>query len=204
MTKSIKIVIAVAAIVLFPVMLISFFYALGVDNLAFLPFSSGAQMKYVDDYVDKLNDRNVDIIFYQHDPNGPSNLKARRINALNDQGLNLDLYQNCSHHVLVLYDFDGSLNLSTSDIQYIFQLYNNQNFRIVYLGTYKYPLLQEYGLISSVPKSGTKSYITWSNYSFPGFADDPVSVPVSEGLTDEELVVYTMVMEFAQKDLYWN
>ena len=65
-------------------------------------------------------------------------------------------------------------------------------------------MLQEYGLISSVPKAGTKSYITWSNYSFPGFADDPVSVPVSEGLTDEELVVYTMVMEFAQKDLYWN
>lgn len=204
MTKSIKIAIAIAAIVLLPTIFICLAYALGIDNLAFLPGSSGLQTKYVDDYVEKLNNKNIDIIFYQHDPNGPASLKARRINALNDQGLNLDRYQNCSHHVLVLYDLDGSLELSTSDIQYVFELYNKKDFRIVYLGTDKFPLLQEYGLVSTVPKAGTKSYITWSNYSFPGFADDPVSVPVTDGLTDEELIVYTMVMEFAQKDLYWN
>lgn len=204
MTKSVKIAIAVAAIALLPVMIFSLIYVLGIDNVAFMPYSSDAQYKYVEEYTDKLNNRNVDIIFYRHDPNGPSNLKARRINALNDQGLNLDPYQNCSYHVLVLYDLDGSLELSTSDIQYVFELYNQKGFRIVYLGTDKFPLLQEYGLISSVPKAGTKSYITWSNYSYPGFADDPVTVPVTEGLSDEELVVYTMVMEFAQKDLYWN
>ena len=195
---------AIAAIVLLPVLIISLVYVLGIDNVAFMPYSSEAQYKYVEDYAEKLNNRNVDIIFYQHDPNGPSNLKARRINALNDQGLNLEPFQNCSCHVLVLYDLDGSLNLSTNDIQYIYDLYNHKGFRIVYLGTSKYPLLQEYGLISSLPKEGTKSYITWSHYSFPGFADDPVSMPITSGLTDEEVIVYTMVMEFAQKDLYWN
>ena len=204
MTKSMKILLAVIAIVLVPLLIFLLSYKIGIDNVSFIPESPEAQRKYVEDYMEKLNERNIDIIFYQHDPNGPSNLKARRINALNDQGLNLDLYQNCSRHVLVLYDLDGSLNLSTNDIQYIYELYSHKEFRIVYLGTSKYSLLQEYGFISSIPEAGTKSYITWTNYSYAGFADDPISMPITSGLTDEEVTVYTMLMEFAQKDLFWN
>ena len=39
-----------------------------------------------------------------------------------------------------------------------------------------------------------------------GFADDPILLPgnVEEDLTKNEVIVYTMMMELAQKDIYWS
>lgn len=199
----------IALLGLLPIIVFIVIYTQAGGTVAFLPVSGEAQWKYVREYTDKLNNRNADIIFYQHDPNGPDNLKARRVNALNEQGLNLDMYQNCSSHVLILYDLDGSLDLSVHDTQVICDLLNNKGFRIIYLGTEHYPILAEYGIISSVPEKGTKSYISLDTkngghlYS-AGFADDPVSMPIIEGLTDEQKLVFTMVMELAQKDIFWS
>lgn len=199
----------IALLGLLPIIVFIVIYTQAGGTAAFLPFSDEAQWKYMREYTDKLNNRNADIIFYQHSPNGPDNLKARRVNALNEQGLNLDMYKNCSSHALILYDLDGSLDLSVHDMQVICDLLYNKGFRIIYLGTDHYQILAEYGIIHSVPKEGTKSYISFINktggqFYDSGFADDPVSMPIVNGLTDEQELVFTMVMELAQKDIFWS
>ena len=200
---------AIALLGLLPIIVFLVIYTQGGGLTAFLPYSDEAQWKYMREYTDKLNNRNADIIFYQHSPNGPDNLKARRVNALTDQALNLDAFQDYSYHVLVLYDLDGSLDLSVRDTQVLWDLFENKGFRIIYLGTEHYQILAEYGLISSVPKEGTRSYITFLNktgghFSDAGFADDPISMPIVNGITDEQKLVFTMVMELAQKDIFWS
>ncbi|MDY6339008.1 MAG: hypothetical protein SPL61_05175 [Saccharofermentans sp.] len=205
--KRVRTGVIIALLVLVPAIVVTIMYVQGMDKSALIPFSRNAQVDYVEQYTDKLNARNADIIFYKKDPIGPSNFKARRVNALNDLGLKLDQYNN-PYHVLVLNDLDGGLNLTVSEIQAIIRLYDS-GFRIIYLGTAKMSMLAEYGVISSVPKAGTKSVISFkkgTNGSFKadGFADDPISMPISDGLTDEEVIIYTMVMELAQKDIYWT
>lgn len=204
-----KAAMGIALLGLLPIIAFIVIFTLGGGTTAFLPVADEAQWKYVREYTDKLNNRNADIIFYKHAPNGPDNLKARRVNALNDQGLNLDLYQDCAYHVLILYDWDGTLDLTVSDMQKIQKLMVNDGFRIIYLGTEHYQTLFEGGVISSVPKENTKSLITFYNKSGicnfdPGFADDPVSMPIVNGITDEQKLVFTMVMELAQKDIFWS
>ena len=204
-----KVAMAIALLALLPIIVFLVIYSLGGGLTAFLPYSDEAQKKYVREYTDRLNSRNADIIFYQHSPNGPDNLKARRVNALTEQALNLDAFQNSSSHVLILYDLDGSLDLSVKDTQVLWDLFSNKGFRIIYLGTEHYQILAEYGIISSVPKEGTRSYITFmtktgGHFSDAGFADDPISMPIVNGITDEQKLVYTMVMELAQKEIFWS
>ena len=120
--------------------------------------------------------------------------------------LKLDQYNN-PYHVLVLNDLDGKLGLTVEEIQAIIRLYDS-GFRIIYLGS-GFARLAEYGVISDVPKAGTKSTFTFKHggngrFIADGFADDPISMPISDGLTDEEVIIYTMVMELAQKDIYWT
>ena len=204
-----KAAMGIALLGLLPIIAFIVIFSLGGGTLAFLPSSDAAQWKYMRDYTDKLNNRNADIIFYKHNPNGPDNLKARRVNALNDQGLSLDYYQDYAYHVLILYDLDGSLELTVSDMQKIQKLMMNNGFRIIYLGTDHYQMLYEGGVISEMPKEIKKSYITFYNKSGircsdNGFADDPISMPIVSGLTDEQEIVFTMVMELAQKELFWS
>jgi len=205
--KRVRTGVIIALLVLVPAIVVTIMYVQGMDKSALIPFSRNAQVDYVEQYTDKLNARNADIIFYKKDPIGPSNFKARRVNALNDLGLKLDQYNN-PYHVLVLNDLDGGLNLTVSEIQTIIKLYDG-GFRIIYLGTSEFARLAEYGIISDVPKAGTKSTITFKHggngrFIADGFADDPISMPISDGLTDEEVIIYTMVMELAQKDIYWT
>lgn len=199
----------IALLGLLPLMVLIIIFINAGGTTAYLPFSNEAQWKYVREYTDKLNGRNADIMFYRHAPNGPDNLKARRVNALNETGLNLEMYSDCAYHVLILYDIDGSLELSFSDMLVIQDLMSNNGLRLIYLGTDHYQRLVEGGIISSVPEAGTKSYIAFYSKSggrvtYPGFADDPVSMPITSGITDEQELVFTMVMELAQKDLLWS
>ena len=101
--------------------------------------------------------------------------------------------------------------LTDSDYEVIKDLLENKGYRIIYLGTRLYPELRNAGIISSVPPEGTKSYIVFCNSSGMksgrgGFADDPILLPgnVEEDLTKNEVIVYTMMMELAQKDIYWS
>ena len=182
-------------------------------------FGSGKEMnavtqqKRMEEYVEKLNQRNVDVIFYNKDPIGPSNLKARRVNALNDQGLALNLYSDRAFHVIILDDLNGSLNLRDQDIQKLKDLLNSQHFRIVYLGTAHYNQLVQSDILTRNinHKDGTKTYLTYINKnnmrSFiegAAFADEAMTMPITSGLTEEETIVYTVIVELAHKDLYWN
>lgn len=170
-----------------------------------------SQEKLMSRYTEQLNARNADIIFYKKDPNGPANLKARRVNALNDTGLALNLYTSASAHVLILNDMDSSLNLSDQDIAKIKELQKSKGFRIIYLGKAQYKRLVSEEILTwnSSHDENTLSYIAFYNKNMAksgsdGFADDPVSMPIVDGLTDEQKLVYTVIVELAQKDLYFS
>ena len=205
-----RVIMAIALLVIVPwviVIMITSSFGSGKE------MNAVTQQKRMEEYVEKLNQRNVDVIFYNRDPIGPSNLKARRINALNDQGLALNLYSDKAYHVIILDDLDGSLNLRDQDIQKLKDLLNNHYFRIVYLGTMHYNQLVAGEILtkSMNHKDGTKTYITFvnknnmrSNVEGSAFADDPLTMPITSGLTEEETIVYTVIVELAHKDLFWS
>lgn len=205
-----RVIMAIALLVIVPwviVIMITSSFGSGKE------MNAVTQQKRMEEYVEKLNQRNVDVIFYNRDPIGPSNLKARRVNALNDQGLALNLYSDKAYHVIILDDLDGSLNLRDQDIQKLKDLLNNHYFRIVYLGTMHYNQLVAGEILtkSMNHKDGTKTYITFvnknnmrSNVEGSAFADDPLTMPITSGLTEEETIVYTVIVELAHKDLFWS
>ena len=204
-----RIIITVALMLIVPGIIIAIAMSLGGNK----ELNEAAQRKSMSDYTERLNQRNVDVIFYNRDPIGPSNLKARRVNALNDQGLALNLYSDKAYHVIILDDLDGSLNLRDQDIQKLKDLLNNHYFRIVYLGTMHYNQLVAGEILtkSMNHKDGTKTFITFvnknnmrSNVEGSAFADDPLTMPITSGLTEEETIVYTVIVELAHKDLFWS
>lgn len=204
-----RIVLIIALIVLVPGLVILMVLSLGgnVGN------TEEAQKKRMQDYVDKFNQRNVDLIFYQKDPIVPENLQARRVNALNDQGLALNLFSDKAYHVIILDDLDGSILLNDQDIQKLKDLLINQHFRIVYLGTIHYEQLVQGEILTKGinHKEGTKTYLAYYNKSNmhssvegTAFADDPSMMPIVGGLSEEETIIYTVIVDLAHKDLYWT
>lgn len=204
-----RIVITIVLIIVVPAMV--FIIMMSLTGRSSKQLSEEARVKYVRDYTEKLNSRNADIMFFRQDPAGPDNLKARRVNALNDQGLALNLYSDRAYRVLILNDLSGSLTLNDQEIQTLKDLIENKGFRVIYLGSAKYQKLLAEGVIpaNAKHKEGTKSYITFVNKSharcsMDGFADNPVSMPITSGLTDEQVIIYTAVMELSLKDLFWS
>ena len=199
----------IALLAILPAIIFIFIWAAGGSK----EMSPELQQKTMQEYTEKLNQRNADIIFYQKDPIGPANLKARRVNALNDQGLALNLFSDKAFHVIILDDLDGSLALKDQDIQKLKDLLLNHHFRIIYLGTAHYYKLVQGGLLSQGMnhKEGTKSYLTFysktnmqTSVEGTAFADDPAVMPIKSGLTDEETLIYTVIVELGRKDLYWT
>lgn len=205
-----RIVIAIALLILIPALVVIIMLSLGGSRSS-MYVSEEARMKYVRDYTEKLNGRNADIIFYKQDPNGPDNLKARRVNALNDKGLALNLYNDSAYHILILNDLNGTLNLNDQEIQKIKDLLTNQHFHIIYLGSKYYKKFVSEGLFNSSinHKEDTKSYLVFVNKHgarscAEGFADSQIDMPVTSGITEEQKVIYTVVMELALKEFYFN
>ena len=204
-----RIIVAIALMLIVPGVIMMLVMSFGGNK----EMNAEAQKKSMLNYTEKLNQRNADIIFYKKDPVGPSNLKARRVNALNDQGLALNLFSDKAYHVIILDDLDGSLALNDQDIQKLKTLLLNQHFRIVYLGTMHYNQLVQGEIITQNKnhKDGNKTYLTFYNNSNmrtsvegTAFADDPMTMPITSGLSDEEIVIYTVIVELAHKDLYWT
>ncbi|MBR5181649.1 MAG: hypothetical protein IKW88_05295 [Clostridiales bacterium] len=205
-----RIIMAIALLVIVPwviVIMITSSFGSGKE------MNAASQQKRMAEYVEKLNQRNVDVIFYKKDPIGPDNLKARRVNALNDTGLALNLYSDRAFHVIIFDDLDGSLFLNDQDIQKLKDLLNNKHFRIVYLGTMHYKQLVDNEILikNANHKDGNKTYLTFysknnirSNVEGTAFADDPMTMPITSGLTEEQTIIYTVIVELAHKDLYWS
>lgn len=205
-----RLIISIALMILVPAIVVIMVVAVNGGN-RLITDSDEARSRYMSEYAEKLNQRNADIIFYKRSPNGPENLKARRVNALNDKGLALNLHTDSAYHVLIINDLDGTNALDDQDVQKIKDLLYNQHFRIIYLGTVQYQKLAKEGILnaSAKHKEGTKTYLTYFNSSnmhshAEGFADDPSSVPSQNGLTGEQVIINTVIVELARKDLYWN
>ena len=120
-----RIVAAIALMLIVPAIVLIFAFSFGGNK----DMGEAAQQKNMESYTEKLNQRNADIIFYDKDPIGPANLKARRVNALNDQGLALNLFSDKAFHVIILDDMDGTLSLTDQDIQKLKDLLMNHHFR---------------------------------------------------------------------------
>lgn len=204
-----RLIMGIALLAILPAIIFIFIWASGGNKV----MSPELQQKTMQEYTEKLNQRNADIIFYQRDPIGPANLKARRVNALNDQGLALNLFSDKAFHVIILDDLDGSLALKDQDIQKLKDLILNHHFRIVYLGTMHYNQLVQGEILSRSAnhKDGTKSYLTYinnknmrSSVEGAAFADEPLAMPITSGLTEDETVIYTVIVELGRKDLYWT
>ena len=202
-----KTAMAIALLGLLPLIVIIVVFSLGGGKAALAPYSPDAQQKIMEDYTDKLNGRNADIIFYRTEPDGPDNLKARRVNALNSQGLGMERYTNCDYHVIIINELNGSLNLTTEELQKLCSLMNDDGFRIVYLGK-NFQQLYDNSIIGELPRSGAKSCICFYNkhgirFSGGGFADDPAAMPIT-GLDDNREILFTAIEELANMDLYWS
>jgi hypothetical protein len=204
-----RIILIIALIVLIPGLVMIMVMSLGGNA----GDTEQAQRMRMQEYVDKFNQRNIDLIFYKKDPIVPENLKARRVNALNDQGLAMNLYSDKAYHVIIFDDLDGSLSLNDQDIQKLKDLLINQHFRIVYLGTMHYNQLVQGEILNKGAnhKDGTKTYLTYytqnkmrSTVEGTAFADDPMMLPITSGLTDEQKIIYTVIVDLAHKDLYWT
>ena len=204
-----RVIVGIALLAIIPAIVMIFVWSFGGNKA----MGEEAQKKSMMEYTEKLNQRNADIIFYKKDPIGPSNLKARRVNALNDQGLALNLFSDKAYHVIILDDLDGALSLNDQDIQKLKKLLLEQHFRIVYLGTMHYNQLVAGEILTKSANhvDGTKTYLTYvnknkmrSNIEGKAFADEPLTMPITSGLTDEEVIIYTVIVELGRKDLYWN
>lgn len=204
-----RIILIIALIVLIPGLVMIIVLSMGGNA----GDTEQAQRMRMQEYVDKFNQRNIDLIFYKKDPIVPDNLKARRVNALNDQGLAMNLYSDKAYHVIIFDDLDGSLSLNDQDIQKLKDLLINQHFRVVYLGTMHYNQLVQGEILNKGAnhKDGTKTYLTYYNQNKmrstvegAAFADDPMMLPITSGLTDEQKIIYTVIVDLAHKDLYWT
>lgn len=204
-----RIILIIALIVLIPGLVMIIVLSMGGNA----GDTEQAQRMRMQEYVDKFNQRNIDLIFYKKDPIVPENLKARRVNALNDQGLAMNLYSDKAYHVIIFDDLDGSLSLNDQDIQKLKDLLINQHFRVVYLGTMHYSQLVQGEILNKGAnhKDGTKTYLTYytqnkmrSTVEGTAFADDPMMLPITSGLTDEQKIIYTVIVDLANKDLYWT
>ncbi len=204
-----RIILIIALIVLIPGLVMIIVLSMGGNA----GDTEQAQRMRMQEYVDKFNQRNIDLIFYKKDPIVPDNLKARRVNALNDQGLAMNLYSDKAYHVIIFDDLDGSLSLNDQDIQKLKDLLINQHFRVVYLGTMHYNQLVQGEILNKGAnhKDGTKTYLTYytqnkmrSTVEGTAFADDPMMLPITSGLTDEQKIIYTVIVDLAHKDLYWT
>ena len=204
-----RIILIIALIVLIPGLVMIIVFSMGGNA----GDTEQAQRMRMQEYVDKFNQRNIDLIFYKKDPIVPDNLKARRVNALNDQGLAMNLYSDKAYHVIIFDDLDGSLSLNDQDIQKLKDLLINQHFRVVYLGTMHYNQLVQGEILNKGAnhKDGTKTYLTYYNQNKmrstvegTAFADDPMMLPITSGLTDEQKIIYTVIVDLAHKDLYWT
>ena len=204
-----RIILIIALIVLIPGLVMIIVLSMGGNA----GDTEQAQRMRMQEYVDKFNQRNIDLIFYKKDPIVPDNLKARRVNALNDQGLAMNLYSDKAYHVIIFDDLDGSLSLNDQDIQKLKDLLINQHFRVVYLGTMHYNQLVQGEILNKGAnhKDGTKTYLTYytqnkmrSTVEGTAFADDPMMLPITSGLNDEQKIIYTVIVDLAHKDLYWT
>jgi hypothetical protein len=171
-----------------------------------VPLSSQDQWDYYNSYVERVNDRNYDIMFYKTVSNGPDTLNARTINSLNAPSS-----PGCLGQILILNDINGYLFLSDDELATIEDLIENHGVRVIYLGTSKFSQLVEAGIISSLPPEGTASVMVWYDSSNirctqNGIADDTSILPqmVEQSLRPEQVPIYTLFITLGLRDLYWS
>ena len=88
---------AIALLGRLPLIVIIVVFSLGGGKAALAPYSPDAQRKIMEDYTDKLNGRNADIIFYRTEPDGPD--KSQCIEQPGSwYGALYELRLPCDHH----------------------------------------------------------------------------------------------------------
>ncbi len=167
---------------------------------------------YFNDYVEKVNDRNYDIMYYGSEMGLPVEANLRRIFNLEDYNIESeDSPKNHVGHIFILYDPNDEYFLTEDEAQIIADLYENKGFRIVAIGDGKIRMLENAGIIDPGTTEKYDSIMFWKDgpngrKTAPGIADSRELVPreVKEEIDPKYVPAYALMMELGTKDLYWN
>ncbi|MBR4819839.1 MAG: hypothetical protein IKX04_00195 [Clostridiales bacterium] len=167
---------------------------------------------YFNGYVDKVNERNYDIMYYGSEMGLPVEAKFRRIFNFEDYTIESeDSPKNHVGHILILYDPNDEYFLTEEQAQVIADLCENRGFRIVAIGAGKIRMLENAGIIEAGTAEKYDSIMTWKRdakgkMTAPGIADSNELVPreVEEEIDPKYVPAYALVMELGTKELYWN
>ena len=167
---------------------------------------------YFNDYVQKVNDRNYDIMYYGSEMGLPVEAKFRRIFNFEDYTIESeDSPKNHVGHIIILYDPNDEYFLTEEQAQVVADLYENQGFRVVAVGDGKIRMLENAGIVDTGTADKYDSFMTWRDgangkKTAPGIADSNELVPreVEEEIDPKYVPAYALVMELGSKELYWN
>ena len=167
---------------------------------------------YFNGYVDKVNERNYDIMYYGSEMGLPVEAKFRRIFNFEDYTIESeDSPKNHVGHILILFDPRDEYFLTEEEAQVIADLYENRGFRIVAIGDGKIRMLENAGVFDTGTADKYNSVMTGRDgangtKSAPGIADSNELIPreVEEEIDPKYVPAYALVMELGTKDLYWN
>ncbi len=167
-------------------------------------------IEYVEKYVSDFNAKNLDVMFYGMDPAevAPPTLKARQIDNIEDAQYSGSGF---SGRMLVVCDQRSNLIIQPEQMKLINQMIDGGNFYFVYLGDIKLDMLKEAGIVSGQTPAGMKSVLEYKSSTRRGganaIADECLLLPIAirtGGLSDDELPVYSFIVEMATKELYWR
>ena len=149
-------------------------------------------------WAENLNKQNLDVMFYGTAPIGPSNLKARQIQSLDEVEQSGSGF---SGSLLIIYDVNNDLFIQPDEMTSVKEFYLKGGY-IIYLGSSKYQLFYDAGF--PVPGEGTNSCFYHRSESgnvalYGGFCDDAKHFyeDVEAKLSDFEKPAYAMLSELS-------
>ena len=193
----------------FAIILIGFFiWIIGVfiDDAARKNRIWREQSQKVTDAMNYIDSKKYDVMFYGDELNAPKAFIARRINDFDPESLTgPDGLPEHVGHMIIINDINGNSPIEAGEWNRLHTLLLHENYVIIYLGSSQLKKMQDAGFFFDVYPESTRSVVFWDSGKGMeiGFADDASIVPevVREGLTPEQLPVYTMLMKI-QKDHY--
>jgi hypothetical protein len=169
-------------------------------------------LTYVEQYAQKVTDRNYDIMYYGGDLGLPENFRVRKIFNFEDYTLEgQDAPKGHGGHMIIIYDPNDEYYLTPEQAQVLKDLYDNENYRIAAVGKGKIRVLESVGLCKEGTAEKVNSTMVWKTNSgigteAAGIADSKELIPYSvEQDTDPQYIqAYALMMELGTKEIYWN
>lgn len=160
--------------------------------------------------VERIKEKNYDIMYIGEDVNVVENLNARRIYGFQDEAIyGPAALAGCAGKLIIINDPEGNVPFTPDDYEKLAELREKENMIIVYIGTAKYAEFRNHNVFSSSISEDIHSMAVISGKaSFAGFADSREFVPtlyVKDTDYSTSMVV-SVIMEldyFSETRGYW-